>query len=169
MPKYCILFLVLGSFTPYTTYSQKAEMYVKLIDSSSSASEYIFNIEVKNISFDTYWVQDTSFLKNLLEHPAKNLIYPYLQKKAANEFKIYERYKYRPGVGTLAKCLDSCCNCIFLKRGESLKIDLPILECYIMEKGQYRMQVVIGPPFFSCLGCKQLEEICSKYVYFTVK
>ena len=154
---------------PLMTYSQKAAIYVKLIDkSSSNASDYIFNVEVKNISFDKYWVQDTSFLRNLLEHPTKNLIYPYLEKKIGNEFKIYEHYKYRPGVGVRAKCLDSCCNCIFLNKGESLKIDLSILECYIVEKGQYRLRVTLDIPFLSCIECKQLEEIHSKYIYFKV-
>jgi hypothetical protein len=171
MKKYIIyLIMVLELITSNVANAQKATIYVKLLDSSSSnAAEYIFNVEVKNVSFDKYWVQDTAFLRSLLEHPTDNLIYPYLEKRVGSRFKIYEHYKYRAGVGIRAKCLDSCCNCIFLKKSESLKINLPILKCYNMEKGEYRLQVTIGPPLFSCDACKQLGQIYSKYIYFRVR
>lgn len=169
MKKYRFFFLILSILISSAGHSQRAGIYVKLIDSSSSnASDFVFNIRVQNISFDKYWMQDTSFLKGLLEHPTENLIHPYLKKKAGGVFKAYEHFKYRPGAGERAKCLDSCCNCIFLNKGESLQMNLPILKGYEMEKGEYRLQVTIGPPLFSCHACKQLGEIDSKYVYFTV-
>jgi hypothetical protein len=88
MEKYLIWVLLIVFFMPLMTYSQKAAIFVKLIDSTSdNASDYIFNVEVKNIGFNKYWVQDTSILAKFLENPAENLIHPYLERRVGS-FKL---------------------------------------------------------------------------------
>src|ERR1700748_1635639 len=166
--KYIFLSLLILFFFS-NGYSQKATITAKLLDSSfHDASKFNFQIEIKNIGFDKYWIQDTSFLKTHLEYPFENLIYPYMEKEINGVYKIYEKHKHRPGYGLRDECLDSCCNCIFLQKGEGLKMNLPTLKCYNMETGQYRMQIMIAPPLMSCHACEQGQEIYSEFLYFTV-
>lgn len=161
---------LLLSFFSLNSYCQKASIHIKLIDKTpSNPSDFVFEIEINNNRFENYWVQDTAFLKEELVNPSYNLIYPFIWKKdQGGIYKLYDNLKRMPGVGTSSKWQDSCYNCIYLKKGESLKINLKVLQCCTIEKGQYRLQVAIRPPLFSCNGCDQLQELSSDYIYFDV-
>jgi hypothetical protein len=152
------------------SYCQKASIHIKLIDKTSfSPTDFVFEIAINNNGFENYWIQDTAFLKEELGNPGANLIYPFIYKKnQEGSYKLYENFKRRTGVGPPSKWQDSCINCIYLKKGESLTIHLKILQCCTIEKGQYRLQVEIRPPLFSCNNCDQLAGISSNYIYFDV-
>ena len=163
-------FTLLGHlFLLNCAFSQEAAIYLKLKDTSAKdASQYVFNLRIKNISYKLFWVQDTTLIKDLVEHPSSSMLFPIMQKKKDGKYKSYERFKYRPGVSASASILDSCSNCVFLKMGESLSIDIPVLKCYNMEKRMYRLIMTLYTPLHSCDVCTIIPEIESKYFYFTV-
>jgi hypothetical protein len=164
------IFCLFMSMSLLNSYCQKTTIRIQLLDKSTSdASEFVFEIAIKNKGFEKYWVQDTTFLKEELLNPSEDLVYPFLWKKNNESiYKLYGNYKRRPGVGPPSKWMDSCKNCIFLKRGESLKVRLKMLECYLIDRGQYKLQVAIRPPLFSCNDCPQLAELSSNFIYFKV-
>jgi hypothetical protein len=152
----------------FSGYAQKATLDVKLFDNSSkNSSEFIFRVKITNSGFDHYWIQDTGYLAQEVEYPHANLIYTILSKKVNGKYIHYENLKHRPG--TLRdKCMDSCCNCIFLNKGRTLTFDLKLLQCCTVTEGEYKMQVYIHAPTDLCDRCDQIEELVSPSIYFAV-
>jgi hypothetical protein len=162
----CFLMFMLG----ISCYSQKASVRLKLIDQSSlDISKYIFQVRITNNLFDKYWVQDTTFIASVIANPSINLLHIFVEKRTGNGYKYFSKWKNRSGYGLSNKCLDSCCNCIILLKGQSVSANFNILEGCRIEKGKYRVQIGIVPPLFVCNGCAQLAEISSNYVYIFVK
>jgi len=165
-----IIYLAISFLYINSIYSQKAKIFLGVKDSlTSSPSDVIFQMEIKNVSFDKYWVQDTSFLRSNIEVPNQNLIHPYIEKSENGRYKSYSAEKYGSNSAEREKYLDTCYNCIYLNKGESLKMNLPILSCCRLEKGMYRISVSLSPPLYSCNLCSQLTEITSNYVYLNVQ
>jgi hypothetical protein len=150
-------------------HAQKASIHVRLVDSSTAMpSGYLFEVEIKNDSFPSYWLQDTAFIRAYYGSHGVSHLYTILLRKVNGEYKSYDKWKRRPGDAfTNDSCYDNCCNCIFLKTGESVKMNLPLLAPYNMEKGDYEIEVVISAPEKSCNYCEQLYEIHTD-VYFRV-
>src|SRR6187402_1635022 len=91
--------------------AQKVNIDFKLVDNKfEDPSNYVFAVTVQNVQFESYWIQDTSYLKSEVEYPDANLIYPHLWRKTGGKYMLYENYKHRPGT-LRPKCMDSCCNC----------------------------------------------------------
>jgi hypothetical protein len=167
-PKRRILLTLIPLILMINGFGQQLKISFKLIDEmDKNPSETVFLVNIYNGKYDNYWIQDTAYLKNQVEYPETNLIYPFLWKKSGKIFKLYENYKHRPGTLVL-KCVDSCCNCILIKQGQKLAFTLKLLECYNLTKGQYRMQVAIHPPIFSPVPKEQLGEIQSNIIKFSI-
>jgi hypothetical protein len=151
------------------TVGQQVQLKAKLIDGPpQGASDFIFRVTVTNIAFDKYLIQDTTLLKALLKTPNEHLLRVYVEQKKDGKYLPYERFiRNNGGAGTRVECLDSCCNCLILTKGESLFMDVQLLRSYVFEKGSYRLQVGLVPPLMSSSGDK-LKEFASKYVYFSV-
>src|SRR5580658_4673012 len=117
------------------SYAQKASLHVKLLDSSfASHSDFVFEVEIRNDSFLTYWIQDTAILRARLDYPPSDLLHAILEKKVDGKYKSYERLKRHPGDNfSMDSCVRFCCKCIFLSKGQALKLSLPLLSNYILE------------------------------------
>ncbi len=160
----CLCWLL---FIAATASSQKASIHVRLLDSTAADySSRIFEVEIKNDSFPGYWVQDIAFIRRNLETPTSALLYVVLQKKG-ERFSYSKEKRHQGDAFSLDSYFMNCCNCIYLKKGESIKINLPLLDRYILEKGDYSMSVMVAPPMNSCDRCEQFGEIHTKY-YFKV-
>jgi hypothetical protein len=168
MAKYSVLLIII-LLGMDRTYAQKASIHARLVDSSAATpSGYLFEVEIKNDSFPSYWLQDTAFIRAHYGSLGVSHLYTILVRKVNREYKSYDKWKRHPGdVFFNDSCFDNCCNCIFLRAGESVKMNLPLLAPYNMEKGEYKMEVVISAPEKSCNYCEQLDEF-STYVYFRI-
>jgi hypothetical protein len=152
-----------------TSYSQKTSVALALIDTSySNTSNFVFRVKITNDSFDTYWVQDTTILQARVAFPSQNLIHIFISKKVNGFYEHFENWKHSEGLFTRAECGDTCFDCIILSKGQSIQVNLKILQCCNIEKGRYRMEIGIVPPLLICNNCEQLGEITSNYVYFTI-
>ena len=128
-----------------------------------------FKVEVINNGFDRYWVQDTSYLAAHVESPLSSFIHPIVWRKIDGKYKVYMNLKYRLHA-LPSKCADSCCNCIIVPKGDSLKFTLDLLKCCRrFEKGEYKMQAYLRAPTDMCNACEQIIELESNFLYFTVK
>lgn len=163
---FCIILVIISPIS-----AQKASMHVKLLDSSfASHSDFIFEIEVKNDSFPTYWIQDTALLRARFGYPPSDLLYVILEKKVGGKYRSYERLKQHLGDNFLMdSCVRYCCNCIYIGKGQTIRLRMPLLSNYILEKGQYKMEVTLGPPLESCNNCDQIKlgEIFTDF-YFKI-
>lgn len=164
--KFRMLQFLFCMFLVNTGYSQKVDIKIKLIDSlHADASDYSFRITVKNVGLKQYWIQDTSYLLKSIYSRSAILIYAYLWKKVGNTYKTYEKEKRY--VGTLLnKCDDSCCNCIYIPKGNSLSFSAPLLYNRKMEPGKYKMQIALRPPMNSAKGLKEED---SDFFYLNVR
>jgi|GEM_PF-1272169 len=154
--------ILLGSYT----YSQKAAIRIALPHSlDNNPTKYNFLITINNNGFDKYWLQDTTIIRNWIGDAGKNFIYPFVQKRVGKKYKTYDVIGPSP-FPALDSCEYKCCNCILIKKGDSLNINLQLLSGYKFEKGEYRLQVAASIPILSCQNCEQLPELFSNYIYF---
>jgi hypothetical protein len=165
----CLLCLFVG----LTSYAQdKVAFRLTLLSSDNPDPEqWIFRVKLVNTGFDRYWVQDTVYLVRKMVTPYGNLIRPYIFCKEKEEWVHYDSSPM-PGVELPDTYFDSCHNCIFINKNDSLSFDIPLLRMQRMKKGEYKMIAAINIPISSCPtegGCEQLPEIESNYVFFTVK
>jgi hypothetical protein len=146
--------------------AQPAHLKIRLIDSSgASPSDYIFEIEVKNDSFPMYWVQDTSILKHVITNSGPASIVILVYKIVDGKLQPYpgdERERGDAFIPDSSKLF--CSPCIFLNRGESLKLRWPLLKKFKMEKGEYTIGVNLYAPEESCDRCKQLMELSGRII-----
>ena len=150
--------------------AQKSSLFVIINDSSNAdASKWVFTIKISNNKLKKYQAQDTAYIREYLEVPIYNSVTPYLFKHEDGKYKQY-RSTNQSGdiVAQVDSCLPKCCNCIVLKKGEFLQINLDLLKPFKFEKGKYRLQISIIPPFVDCTDCKFLHEIHSNFIYFEV-
>jgi hypothetical protein len=163
------LCFVLIAFSP--AYAQKASLHVRLLDSSfTSWSDYIFQVEIKNDSFPTYLIQDTARLRAQANYTGTGLMYVILEKKAeGGEYKSYKKVKRHVGDFNFDTCMYHCCNCLPLTKGQSIKLNLQLLQNFILEPGEYMIETILGPPLELCDDCEEqhLGEIYTDY-YFKV-
>jgi hypothetical protein len=162
---WCILILVIP------IRAQKASLNVKLVDSSfASYSDFIFQVEVRNDSFPSYFIQDTVLLRKLLPYH-EGLLYVLLAKNVGGQYKPYEKVKRHSGDPIPGdSCRVYCCNCIFLSKGQTIKLRLPLLSNFNLENGEYELYVMLDPPMESCDDCDEIQfgEIYTQY-YFRVR
>jgi len=165
--KTIIVFISLVLF--FRSYSQdKMQLKMVLLDSNSKVpSQWSFKVTITNKKFTKYWVQDTTYLQGSVGAPTANLIYPIMWKKNNNKFVHYENAAIR-GAMFRDKCMDTCCNCIYISKNKSLSFYIKLLAPFKFEKGQYRIQAYLRIPTFSCDNCEQTPELESNYIYFTV-
>ncbi len=148
---------------------QKVKFKLTLSDTNSrTAADYLFKVKLINSGFDRYWVQDTSYLIAGAAISSLNLIHPMIWRKEGGKYRLYENQNFRSGP-LRDKCLDSCCNCIIISKGDSITFNIKLLKPYKFEKGQFKMQAYLSPPLNVCNGCDQIVELESNYVYFTVR
>jgi hypothetical protein len=162
-----LIFIILLSVG--TARAQKASIHARLVDSSAATpSGYLYEVEIKNDSFPRYWVQDTAFIKAHYGYNGWAHFYIILSKKVNGTYISYEKFKRHPGdVFSPDSCFDHCCSCIFLQPGESVKMILPLLAPYNIEKGDYQMEVTIAAPPSECNSCEQIGEIYTD-LYFRI-
>lgn len=160
------MFVCLGD----RSYAQTAKMIVSLADMPSNQPEkYIFRVSIVTDSSNTYWLQDTTFLQEVVANPS--LLVPRLKKRVGNEYVRYENFKRFPGY-LPNKCVDSCCNCISLGKSQSVSFYINLLMCFVITPGDYILDVDLSPPLYSYTNLKidlRNLEIESNKVYFTVR
>lgn len=162
------LWFILIAFGP--AHAQKASLHVRLVDSSFTTwSDYVFQVEIRNDSFPSYLIQDTAKLRAQVNYTGTGLMYVVLEKKVAGTYKSFEKVKHRVGDFNSDTCMYHCCNCLCLRKGELIKLNLPLLENYILEPGEYKMETTLGPPLELCHDCEEIHlgEIYTDY-YFKV-
>jgi hypothetical protein len=150
--------------------AQKAYIVISKNDTSpANISQWDFGVIIKNNKLKKYRVQDTAIIKKRIDYPYSNLITPYLEIRSGKRYVQYED-KLPQGVSlpTTDSCFFSCCNCIDLKKGEFLKINLKLLQPFELAPGKYRMHVALTSPAYDCKECKLKEQIFSNYLYFEV-
>lgn len=162
---YCTFIIFFTSIS----YAQKSvNVKIRIVDSTSRLiNGDIFEVSIKNIEFSKYPIQDTSIIKKLSSLPSSNFVSPYLEKLENGKYK--QIIAYRPtGYPIPDSCVDTCCNCIFLSRKQSIKFQMKILECCDWEPGFYRIKVGIYPPLMYKGPIKLFKMQYSNFVYFTV-
>jgi hypothetical protein len=119
------------------SYGQKAGVSLELLDNSSSnSSDFIFRIHIANDSFFALWVQDSTILQGRIPFRGQSLVHIFIDKKINGTYEAYDEGKHRPAIFMEDRWGDSCCNCIILKKGDSVSVDLKILECCSMDFGR---------------------------------
>jgi hypothetical protein len=150
-------------------YSQKVDVKIWADRQYSEEAKNIgFTIQVKNKKFTEYYVQDTLYDQRNTLTPA--FIFPYLEKKEKGKYLPWQ-FGERGGGASLYPdpCSSECCNCLLLKKGDSVQFNLNVLAGYKLDKGEYRMFVVLHPPKApKKVSMKVYTEFKSNYVYFTI-
>ena len=161
--------LVLLFTVTLDVYSQKLQVLVKLQDTTNfNPQDYLFTVQIKNRKFAKYKIQDTSYIKNRFNEPTYNFVWPYLEKKGNKGYSAVGEARPEPGLTLpLDTCEMKCCNCITLRKRESLNFSLKILHGLKLEKGEYRVYVHTLSPIM-CEDCEGVREFASNYVYFKV-
>lgn len=166
------LFVLIGVFVVVSSKGQKTSVGVQLKDSSNpDTRNWQFSVSIKNKKLRRYLVQDTSFMRGRLGNPYRNSITPFLAKLTGNEYvRIDDIVRgLHTDIPVFDTCFWQCCNCIKLKRGKELSFIIPLLLPIKLDKGQYRLQVVLTSPIWGCRNCRHHQDIASDYIYFTVQ
>jgi hypothetical protein len=164
MKLYFFFFLIL--LNSNSADAQKASIHIRLVDSSSaSASDYIFELEVRNNRFDKYWVEDTAQMRTDVMGYPLGLFNIRVSKYGNDGLRMYENLKKHQGdrLSLVDSCETLCCNCVVLEKKQSVKIKLPLLTNYNLEKGHYIIEVAVHPPAEVCHLCDQMREIYTEH------
>ena len=144
--KLFIFFLGAVILMPGFATAQKANVLLRLIDSSSaSPSDYIFELEVRNNRFEKYWVEDTARTRTDVMGYPLGLFNIRVSKYGKDGLRMYENLKKHQGdrLSLVDSCETLCCNCVVLEKKRSVKIKLPLLTNYNLEKGHYNIEVAL--------------------------
>jgi hypothetical protein len=165
-----ILILLFFFNVSFSLYAQKVEFFISLNDSTNiNASDWVFNVWIKNNKLKKYRVQDTAILKERISAPFTNLLVPYVERSEGGKYVQYENgLSMGVPIPTYDTCFWNCCNCTDLKKGESMQLKLKILQPYKLKKGKYRMLARLSTPTVGCKGCKFKGQVLSNYLYFDV-
>lgn len=153
----------------YAGHTQKPRLELKLIDTAASSyKEFIFEVVVTNGSRRNFVIQDTSFLQERMFDPIYNLLTPEFYKKRYDEYAFFDAVP-RSGVRIpeIDSCLEFCCNCITVKKNESLKFKVKLLVGCEMEKGQYKVLLNLIQPMAAVKNRRKVPLV-SNEVFFQV-
>jgi hypothetical protein len=159
---------VLTILTSNLSYGQKVVIKIKADKQySNEAGRIRFNVLIKNKSFKDYYVQDTSYIQRNAPTPA--FIWPYVEKKVKGKY-IRREFGLQGGASLRPDpCSFDCCDCLLLNKGDSLQFSLELLKPYKLEKGEYRVYVLLHPPKApKSISEKVYTEFKSNYVYFSI-
>ena len=153
----------------HIAYAQQVDVVIKADRKySNNTKDFIFNVQIKNKSFKEYYVQDTAFIQQRALNPA--FIWPYIEKKENGKYIPLGRSGH--GGASLAPdpCNFECCNCLLLNKGDSLQFNLELLSSYKLDRGEYRVYVLLHPPEApKKISMNVYTEFKSNYVYFSIK
>lgn len=149
-------------------YSQKVEVKIKANQPYSNEAKNIrFTVQIKNKKFPEYYVQDTLYIQRYPGSPA--FIFPYVERKEKGKY-VYREFARLGGNLVPDSCRSDCCNCFLLKKGDSTQFNLDLLMAFKLDKGEYRIYVLLHPPGApKKINMNVYAEVQSNYVYFTVK
>jgi hypothetical protein len=157
-------------FIVHILYGQQVDVKIKADRQYSSEAKNIkFNVLIKNKAFKEYYVQDTLYIQRAVGISAANFLWPYVEKKVKGKY-IPGEFGLQGG-SSLAPdpCAFDCCNCLLLKKGECIDFNAELLYPYKLEKGEYRVYVLLHPPKApKTISDDVYTEFKSNYVYFTI-
>ena len=163
-----ILIIHIAYGQPDITYGQQVDIKIKADRQySNEASDIIFNVQVKNNSFNKYYIQDTSYIQKATDIPAANYVWPYIEKKQKGKYTPGDFYRSNASLAP-DSCGFYCCNCLLLRKGESIQFNVDFLSPYKLEKGEYRVFVTLHAPSSPATESGVYTEFKSNYVYFTI-
>ena len=166
-----ILIIHIAYGQPDIVYGKQVEVKIKADRQYSEEAKNIgFTIQVKNKKFTEYYVQDTLITQGIVGTGACT-IWSYIEKKDKKGKYLFGEFKYGSGPLLMPDpCLHECCNCLLLKKGDSIQFNLNLLKSYNrIDKGEYRVYVLLHPPDPRKRVSKgYYSEFKSNYVYFTI-
>ncbi|MDF2189538.1 hypothetical protein [Paraflavitalea sp. CAU 1676] len=162
------ILIILFFFIACVGHAQPVTIQISKQGKDDSTGKALFSVSIKNNSFQKFHVQDTAILQQYAGSPI-NSIAPRFEKKEKDTYEFFPGVDGVPGLPVPDPCINACCTCSSLKKGEQLQFNLDLLSCCTLKKGDYRVKVLLQS-ISTAPEAKEREYIfTSNYVYFSVK